>query len=298
MLRGTMISVALIAVLSAASLAAIVNFPDPGLEAVIREAIGRPSGGIYDYQLEDLEILEASKRGISDLEGLQYYQGIIELDLSANAIANINILSHLTELEILNLTDNQIVDLRPLSNLSCVRILRLGNNAIVALGPLAALAETDLQADVLKELELDRNKIVDVASLAGIASLQKLVLGCNQILDIAPLAGLTNLASFSLVDNQIVTIGALADLIELKILLLYNNQISDISPLSGLEDLLGLWLSGNPIANLQPLVDNPGLDFGDRIYICGDQLDLNPGSLAAQHIMLLARRGVYVYECL
>jgi len=297
MFRGIVVVAVLIAVISPFSLAAVINFPDPGLEAVIREVIDKPSGGIYDYQLEDLGILDASGRGITNLEGIQYCKSLSELDLRDNAIADLGPLSNLIGLTTLDLSSNEIVDLVPLSSLAHLTILRLGNNHISELEPLAGLAATDLQEETLKELQLDANEIVDLSALAGLTSLQKLVLNDNQIDNIAALASLTNLALLSLMDNQIVEIGALAGLVDLKVLLLDNNQIAEITALSGLENLFGLWLSGNPIVSRQPLVDNPGLGFGDRMYICSGQLDLTPGSLASQHLLALTLRGVYVYEC-
>jgi len=284
----------LIAIIGVNCLAENINFPDPGLETAVREAIGRLSGDISSSQLEDLEMLDASGREIANLEGIQYCTSLIELTLMDNAIADLTPLSELTALTTLDLSGNQILDLSPLSNLICLTSLRVGNNHIVELEPLAALAAANLQDEGLRNLELDGNEIADLSALGVLVSLQKLVLDNNQISDIAALSTLTNLASLSLMDNQIVSIGALEELAGLKILLLDDNQISDISALAELEDLFGLWLSGNPIATLQPLVDNPGMGFGDRLYICSDQLD---ESLAAQHILALTRRGVYVYEC-
>jgi internalin A len=295
MLRGTLIGAVLIGVISAGCLAEIISFPDAGLETVIRETIGKPSGDIHDYQLEDLEMLDASGRGITDLDGIQYCTELVELDLRDNVIIDLGPLSNLTTLTTLDLSGNQILDLTPLLMLKNLIILRLGNNRIVDLEPLAGLAvANDPQGSPLKELELSGNEISDLSGISDLVSLQKLVLNRNQLIDIVALASLTNLASLSLIDNQIRDIGALSSLTGLKILLLDNNHIADIGIVAGLADLFGLWLSGNPIADLQPLVDNPGLDFGDRVYICSDQLD---ASLAAQHVLALTQRGVYVYEC-
>ena len=55
--RGALCSTAFVLLcilIPMAASAAVISFPDPWLETAIREAIGKPSGGIYDYQLEDL----------------------------------------------------------------------------------------------------------------------------------------------------------------------------------------------------------------------------------------------------
>ena len=128
-------------------------------------------------------------------------------------------------------------------------------------------------------------------------TLKRLTLYANQIVDISCLASLSALSFLHLNDNQIVDIQALAGLSRLKILLLDNNHVRDIDPLSGLAELLGLWLNGNEITDLSPLVEDAGLDFGDRVYVCGNPLVLTPGSDASAAIDALTRRGVYVYEC-
>jgi hypothetical protein len=67
--------------------AVVVNFPDPGLEAAIRDAIWKPTGDIHDTDLIGLTSLDAGNRGISNLEGARSghqsdrrYQRAIELD--------------------------------------------------------------------------------------------------------------------------------------------------------------------------------------------------------------------------
>jgi hypothetical protein len=48
--------------------AVVVNFPDLGLEAAIRDAIWKPTGDIHDTDLIGLTSLDAGNRGISNLE--------------------------------------------------------------------------------------------------------------------------------------------------------------------------------------------------------------------------------------
>jgi len=56
-----------------------VGFPDKSLEAVVREALGKPDGRLTRADLESLEELEAYDRGIEDLTGLG---GCVNLDLT------------------------------------------------------------------------------------------------------------------------------------------------------------------------------------------------------------------------
>ena len=44
----------------------VITFPDPNLDAAIREAIDKPTGDIYQSDLDGLSYLSASSRGIAD----------------------------------------------------------------------------------------------------------------------------------------------------------------------------------------------------------------------------------------
>jgi Leucine-rich repeat (LRR) protein len=94
----------------------VVTFPDPGLEAAIRDAIGIPSGDILQSDLEGLTTLTAQSRGIVGLMGLECCTNLIYLNLGYNQISNLSPLSSLTGLTELVLGYNQISDLEPLVN--------------------------------------------------------------------------------------------------------------------------------------------------------------------------------------
>ena len=182
--------------------AVVVNFPDPGLEAAIREAIGKPTADIYDIDLIGLTTLDASNRGIVNLEGIQYCADLTILVLQYNEIVDVNALSGLTNLAGLYLLDNEIVDISPLSGLINLTVLRL-----------------------------TWNEIVDISALSGLTNLTTLWLYGNEIIDISTLSGLINLTKLDLYDNEIVDITALSGLTNLTWLDLQNNQIRDIAPL-------------------------------------------------------------------
>ena len=161
----------------------IVTFPDQNLEQAIRAAIGKPSGPIYQYEVEALTQLEASMESISDLTGLEYCTGLISLNLWANYISDISLLSGLTGLTELDVGMNQwISDLSPLSGLTN-----------------------------LTKLRLEVNQISDLSPLSGLTSLTELRLTTNQISDLSPLSGLTSLTNLRLATNQISDIQALVD---------------------------------------------------------------------------------------
>jgi len=310
----------------------IVNFPDPGLEAAIRDAIGKPTGDIQDTDLAGLTYLDASGRSISNLEGIQYCTDLTDLNLANNHIADISAFSALTSLTRLQMRNNQIVDVSALSGLTNLRDLWLERNLIAditALSGLTSLTYLDLGynpiVDIsalsgltnLTRLGLNSNyRIVDIGALSGLTNLTDLDLSWSQIVDISPLFGLTNLTRLDLHNNRIVDITALSGLTNLTSLVLWRNQIVDISPLSSLTslreigllhnqivnisalssltNLTSLSLHYNQISDIQALVDNAGLGAGDYVSIHHNNLDLTPGSDDMLDIQALEARGVSV----
>lgn len=259
-----------LAAVSLPALAVIVNFPDPGLEAAIREAIGKPTGDIYDTDLAGLTYLDAEERNIASLEGIQYCVDLTNLAVSGNEIIDISPLSGLTNLTRLSLGFNNISDISALSDLTTLAKLDLESNQISDICPLAGLTYlTELIASrnnirninplaglaKLTTLMLRGNEIVDLSALAGVSKLEGLYLGANQVVDLAPVADLAGLKYLSLRDNQIVDISPLSELINLVLLDLSDNQIVDISPLSGLVRLVELRLYWNRIVDVTALSD-------------------------------------------
>ena len=182
--------------------AVVVNFPDSGLEAAVRDAIGKPTGDIHNTNLIGLTYLSASFWDIVNLEGIQ----------------------HCVDLTELKLYHNQIVDISPLSGLTNLTKLYLGFNEIVDINALSGLTN-------LTRLVLYWNEIVDISALSNLTNLTLLSLSSNQIVDIRVLSGLTNLTELYMHRNKIVDISALSNLTNLTLLYLSSNQIVDIVPL-------------------------------------------------------------------
>jgi len=306
-----------------------VDFPDPNLEAAIREAIGKPTGPIYPSDLVGLTSLSASLKSITNLTGLEHCINLTELDLEGNQISDISPLANLTNLTYLYLRDNQISDISalanlinltlldlcfnqisdlfPLTNLTSLTELYLGANHISDISPLGNLTNLtylglwDNQiSDILPLanlanltfLALSVNQISDISPLGNLTNLTLLELKSNQISDILPLANLANLTRLGLSDNQISDISPLTNVTSLTELYLGDNHISDISPLANLTNLMVLYLNNNQISDISALVDNIGLGTWDHVYLTG-----NPLSSASITIYIpqLQARGVTVY---
>lgn len=98
------VCVTLLAVASFAG-AQVVEFPDANLEAVIREAISKPTGDILRSDLvgAGFDQLFAESRGISNLTGLEHCTDLYVLYLFDNNISDISVLASLTKLAQLHL---------------------------------------------------------------------------------------------------------------------------------------------------------------------------------------------------
>jgi preprotein translocase subunit YajC len=283
-----------------------VFFPDPALEAALRETINRPTGHIYKSDLEGLTSLSASYRGITNLTGLEHCINLVSLDLHDNQISDISVLAGLTKLEWLDLSYNQIGDISPLAGLTNLKWLYLYNNRIGNISPLDNLTkltylflQTNQIDDVsplanltnLTRLVLFSNQVSNISPLANLTKLTWLYLNKNQISNISPLANLTSLTQLALSDSQITDIAPLANLTNLTYLSVHSNQISNISPLANLTNLMWLYLQDNDISNIYPMVENDGLGTGDRVYLNGNPLS---DDSINTYIPGLVARGVIV----
>lgn len=246
--------------------ATVVTFPDPNLEAAVRQALNKPTGGITDVDMAGLTILGAGSDGVSNLQGLQYA----------------------TNLKTLYLDFNRVSDLSPIKGLSKLTSLQLFSNQVSDVSPLAGLT-------TLTNLRLDYNRISDVSALAGLTNLTDLKVGGSQLTDISALAGLTKITNLQLYENRISDVSPLAGLTNLTWLDLDTNQIADVSPLAGLTKLSTLYLFSNRISDISALVANPGLGAGDTVYLYNNYLDLSAGSKNMAGINALIGRGASVY---
>ena len=268
-----------------------VNFPDLGLQAAVEFALGKTAGApVSRAELATLTELDAQRRNVKSLTGIECASGLTKLNIANNHIsdlsplsglraltwlglwnnptADLSPLSELFALRWLNLWGTGVSDLSPLSGLTALAFLELGNNQISDIAPLSGLrALTSLDLDqnlvtdvlplsgltALTELELQNNRISKLSPLSGLTALTELNLGYNLISDVSPISGLTELSDLSLRENQITNVSPLSELRNLTTLHLATNQISDLSPLAGLRSLTWLALWVNPISDLSPL---------------------------------------------
>ncbi|MCL0101007.1 leucine-rich repeat domain-containing protein, partial [Peptococcaceae bacterium] len=76
----------------------MVTFNDLNLEKAVRDALNKPEGDITVADMLTLTELDASRREIGDLTGIEYATNLTYLDLGRNQVSDINALSNLVNL--------------------------------------------------------------------------------------------------------------------------------------------------------------------------------------------------------
>lgn len=280
----------------------LVTFPDPVLEAAVRNVYGLSSSGpircadvqrvlpssVNDDGQEERNAIILNRCSDDDLdivqslEGLQHLTHLVRLELECNNISDIRRLASMSSLEEINFDNNAINDVTPLRGLNRVRVLGLYNNDLTDISGLEGLSSLEI-------LYLSENRVKDVSPLAGLNRLQHawLYLNCNDIdysdhpdpaeryiirwadclTDLSPLAGLTELVSLVFHQNEVEDISFIhAGMSELELIIARGNRISDASSLSGLASLRTVLIDENYLADLTDFTSNPAFPAPGGVY--------------------------------
>ena len=221
----------------------VVAFEDDNLEAAVKRALKIAAHlPILLTEIPTLPALTVSRKGITDLTGLETATGLTSLTLSNNEITDVFVLKDLTRLERLDLRNNQITDVLPLVGLMNLTSLTLTGNPVLNPGVLFRLKQSG--TTITGVTIPDAVVFPDTALESAVRS----ALSLSDTEPILPhvLAGLTTLSASNL---GIVDLTGLEHATGLTVLTLAGNQIIDVLPLVGLTYLTQLDLTGNPITN-------------------------------------------------
>jgi Leucine-rich repeat (LRR) protein len=131
--RTLAIQAAMVLGVMAAQADITVTFTDANLESAVRQALAKPTGVIYDTDMQGLVSLDACDRGIAGLAGLEYAINLTWLELCNNSIGDLAPLAGLASLEHLDLRDNAIGDITALSAIGALTSLKLSNNPLTSI---------------------------------------------------------------------------------------------------------------------------------------------------------------------
>ena len=107
-----------------------VSVPDPGLNAAIREALQKPIGPLTDQDLLSLTNLDASRRNVRSIDGLEAARNLVSLDLQINRLTNFSLPAQLTNLMALDLSVNPLTNISLPNGLVHLTSLVLENDGI------------------------------------------------------------------------------------------------------------------------------------------------------------------------
>ena len=210
-------------------------FPDPAMQSCMNALVVQ-----YGWQFaEDVKIFNCSGANVKNIDGLQFLQNLIELDLSHNQIIDAMPLQSHTKLTHLNLTDNRglnVDDIIPvITNNRELTHLGLGGLALFDLSalPLEDNTVNPPQPYRLLELDLSDNQITDIRRLGNYRlsdyPLKVIDFSGNQIENIDELEFMPQLRQLDVSDNQIVSLFALHNHFGLTHLNLSGNPRVDLA---------------------------------------------------------------------
>jgi formylglycine-generating enzyme required for sulfatase activity len=256
-----------------------VSIPDPGLNAAVRAALQKPTGPLTEQDLLSLTNLDASRRNVGSIDGLQAARNLVGLDLQINLLADFSLPAELTNLLVLNLSDN------PLTNF----LLPSGLTSLTSLTMEAArLTNLDLPAGLsgLTNLDLENNQLAGLNLPSNLTSLVALDLGFNALTSFSLPTGLTNLSTFYFAGNPLTNVVLPPGLSGMTELNLSQNQLTDFTLPAGMTSLAELDLSFNQLTNLALPSDLKSLTELDLDYnqFTGLNLPSNLTNLSLLHL--------------
>lgn len=220
-----------------------VVFPDPLLEAQIREELNKPTGAIEPAELAGLTKLSFQRSELRDLTGLEHCVNLTSLRFYEHDITDISCVAKMPALESLSLYRTNVSDLSPLRGLTNLTQLNLQEIPVEDLSPLKGLSK-------LRSINLGGIHLLDLSPLSGLISLEQLNLHSMALTDLSFAAPLTKLRVLQANRNEIRSLAPLQNLHALEDIYLDDNQISDISPLSQVASARRIYLRRNQISDL------------------------------------------------
>jgi len=273
--------------LTASTLSQESNFRDRNCNAVIREALQKPTGPVTQADMLRLTNLSAIFRNITNVQGLEAAQNLVALDLQDNRIANFSFPPNLTKLTVLDLSENRFPQLTLPSGMTNLTTLRLENGRLTNLSLPAGLpkltslrvgfnqlSDLALPADAtnltelsafqnqltnltlppslpnLNTLVLDGNQFSRLALPAGLTRLNFIALGGNRLTNFTVPLEMTNLTALRIDDNQLTNLTLPADLNHLSLLVVSGNQLRSFNLPSGLSSLAFLDVNSNQLTGI------------------------------------------------
>lgn len=262
-----------------------IQFADPALESCVR-IVAEETGWTNAGQFTSLQCNNPTGHGIKNLDGIEHFVVLRDLNLAFNEITDVSKLAGLHRLTQLELSHNRIGTMPVFGSAATLRRLELNHNRLESLDWL-----TSEHFLILESLSVAHNRISSAEPLAVLTGLRELDLRSNRISDLSPLLQLVNLNMLDVGGNLLDDIGRIDSLTKLRRLFLDKNQLESIGEVVSLELLEQLDIGYNPLQSIDGVsrlftlqrldLRHTGISHLDDIYSLGDieQLELsgNPG---------------------
>jgi len=111
LIRSLILTLVALTSFATSTLAQEVSIPDPGLDAAIRAALQKPFGPLTEQDLLGLTNLDASRRNVKSIVGLEAAHNLVSLELQINRLTNFALPNQLTNLSTLDLSANPLTNL-------------------------------------------------------------------------------------------------------------------------------------------------------------------------------------------
>ena len=205
-----------------------VTISDANLRAAVEARLGKTSGqAITVAEMETLTSLNARKKGITSLAGLEHAVNLWGLVLDYNDLSGNIDLDDWRKLRVLSLVGNDITGLSNLQNLGELRQLFVGDNDLTGL---------NLPVGIVT-VSASRNQISSI-NLSRMGNLHSLTMSHNL------------LSELDVSNNRRLTILGLS-----------HNRLTNISGLARLPDLASLFVGNNQLSGGLFLGDKPELEY-------------------------------------
>jgi len=252
-----------------------VSIPDPGLNAAVRDALGKPTGPLTEQDLLNLTVLNAHDRNISSVVGLEAARNLNTLLLFSNHLTNF-FLPSLTNLVSLNLSGNFLTNVSLPGGMTHLFSFVMAGNPLAQLtlpADLTRLEELDLENNQLTSfnlpstltglgvLDLGFNSLTNFSLPGGLTNLDMLRLSSNSLTNFTVPGGLTRLTQLYIDDNRLTRFTLPAGLTNLHVLDLFFNQLTNLNLPADLQNLISLDLDNNQFTSLNLPSNLTGLGF-------------------------------------
>ncbi|MEH7491429.1 leucine-rich repeat domain-containing protein [Neobacillus niacini] len=179
----------------------VIHFKERALEEAVRDSLHIYSRDLFESDMAILTSLDASDRGIEELDGLELADSLEELLLDYNSVRNLEPIAGLANLAHLSLGHNKLSDISSLASLSNLQTLMLDGNEIVDISILSQLSKLTI-------LSMQGNRVKDIGALADL-NIEFLNIGFNEIDNISSLLELKNLQYVLIMNNPVdLTVGS------------------------------------------------------------------------------------------